>query len=170
MNKYKAFLIFMILSGFGNLFAQDNNEAYESQRAKINNLLQQRSNNFGTYTQSLSQRTGIFGLKTKKDMQRSNDILADIVTTDNNIFKELKVLLDFKDLQKSEVTGKFEENASRNKAYMLTINKLREENIKIQENLKEVKKSNRFYQGFMYAFLISIVAIAMFLFRKIFTK
>ncbi len=170
MNNLKklTFLILIILNSVS--FAQIKSEAYETQRAKINNMLQERSNNFGTYTESLTQRTGIFGLKIKKDMQRSNDILVKIVTTDNDIFKQLKVLLDFKDLQQTEVIGKSEESENRSKAYMLTINKLREENIKIQDQVKDLKKTKRFYQGFMYAFIITVIAVAVFLFRKIFTK
>ena len=55
--------------------------------------LADRTAKFGQYSQSLSMHTGIFGLQTKKDIRRSNDILMDIVKTDDSIYTELKILL-----------------------------------------------------------------------------
>ena len=83
--------------------AQSDSSAYQLQRKKINSLLAERSEKFGHYDQSLTKRTGIFGLKTKKDMQRSIDILTDIVLNDNSVFKELKTLMEYKDYEKSTV-------------------------------------------------------------------
>src|SRR5690554_3634155 len=60
---------------------------YELQRQKVNHLLDQRSARFGHFDESLKKRTGIFGLKTKRDMQASLDILHEIVLTDNEIFR-----------------------------------------------------------------------------------
>src|SRR5665213_190191 len=78
-------------------FAQGNTDslAYQLQRKKINAMLADRALKFGRYDESLSKHTGIFGLQTKKDIRRSNDILMDIVKTDNAIYRELKILLEY---------------------------------------------------------------------------
>lgn len=83
-------------------FAQQDTTAYTAQRAKVNSLLAERSAKFGQYDESLNQRTGIFGWQTKRDIKNSNEILRQVVLTDNNIFKELKVLMDYKDLQNQQ--------------------------------------------------------------------
>lgn len=71
--------------------AQKNTDslAYQMQRAKINAMLAVRAQKFGQYSQSLALHTGIFGLQTKKDIRRSNDILMDIAKTDDAWWKAL---------------------------------------------------------------------------------
>lgn len=113
------------------LIAQNDSSAYQTQRIKINKLLDQRSERFGQYENSLGTRSGIFGLKTKRDMQTSNDILRQIVLTDNDIFSELKVLLDYKDLEKSEVLSRAETVEGRIERYQSTITRLQQENQKL---------------------------------------
>src|SRR6476660_9984475 len=95
-----AFILVLFNLSFS---AQIDTSAYNTQRNKINQLLENRSMKFSQYDNSLTKRTGIFGLKTKRDMQVSNDILTQIVLTDNEIFSELKILLDYKDFEKKEV-------------------------------------------------------------------
>jgi hypothetical protein len=59
-------------------------------------MLAARSVKFGQYDASLSKHTGIFGMQTKKDIRRSNDVLMDIIKTDNDILQQTKVLLTLK--------------------------------------------------------------------------
>jgi hypothetical protein len=66
-------------------------------------MLDTRREKFGQYDESLSQHTGIFGLQTKKDIRRSNEILMEIVKTDDSVFKELKILLDYRAFEQSQV-------------------------------------------------------------------
>ncbi len=77
------------------------------------------------YQESLGKRTGIFGLQTKKDIRRSDDILMDIVKTDNAIYRELKILFDYTIFQKNQVQSHSKEAEKSNLAYMAAINKLR---------------------------------------------
>jgi len=99
--------------------------AYQQQRKKINAMLTERTKKFGLYDESLTKHTGIFGLQTKKDIRRSNDILMDIVKTDNDIYKELKILLEFRTFQQRQVQTKSKEAENSNLGYMTTINTLR---------------------------------------------
>lgn len=101
---------------------------YQLQRQKINGLLAARNLKYGSYTQSLSQHSGIFGLQTKKDIKRSEDILRQMVNTDDTIFKELKILFDYKTAVQHTVESQSTEAQSSLTGYMLTINKLRQRN------------------------------------------
>ena len=135
------------------LLAQNDSIAYQTQRVKINKLLDQRSERFGQYENSLGTRSGIFGLKTKRDMQASNDILRQIVLTDNDIFTELKVLLDYKDLEKSEVQTRAETVEGRIERYQYTITRLQQENQKLR-----IETDNHIiYQEKQYNYLIILI-------------
>jgi hypothetical protein len=118
---------------------QADTSAYQTQRLKVNSLLTERSNKFGQYDQSLDQRTGIFGFQTKQDIKNSNEILRQIVLNDNNIFKELKILMDYKDQQVQQVRRDANNTSSRIQAYMLSIKKLQDQN----ELLKKEAESGK---------------------------
>jgi hypothetical protein len=124
--KYFFTLIFFCFS-LTCVFAQANSDsiAYQLQRKKINAMLAQRAQKFGQYDQSLKMHTGIFGMETKKDIRRSNDILMDIVKTDDSIYAELKILLDFRAFQQTQVQTKSKETEESAMTFMNTINKLR---------------------------------------------
>jgi hypothetical protein len=100
-------LLFLFSVFFTASYAQVNTDslAYQFQRKKINGMLDLRRQKFGQYGQSLSQHTGIFGLQTKKDIRNSNAILMDIVNTDNDIFQQLKILLDYRTFIRTRPTA-----------------------------------------------------------------
>ena len=153
-TKLIAIFYFLFTSGFAN--AQNDTSAYETQRNRINQLLSDRSNKFGQYDNSLRKRSGIFGLKTKKDMQFSNDILTEIVLTDNHIFTELKVLLDYKDFEKKDVETRAVTVESRIDNYMLTITRLQQENEKLKsESDRKENKEN----GMLIYLVILLIAL-----------
>jgi hypothetical protein len=57
--KSLLFVLFLAISC--QVSAQVDTSAYQTQRLKVNALLNQRSAKFGQYDQSLDTRTGIFG-------------------------------------------------------------------------------------------------------------
>lgn len=145
--------------------------AYEAQRNKVNELLAQRSARFGDFNESLQQRTGIFGLKTKRDMQASIDILKQIVLTDNEIFRETKQLLDFKDFEKTQIAERATEFDGRINGYIKTISKLQQEQQQLQEEIRSLQHSNRRYMGFLFlTCFILIIGIGLFIRSKKLTK
>ena len=148
-----AILIFLLVGSLTST-AQQDTSAYQVQRKKVNQLLSDRSAKFGQYDQSLTNKTGIFGLKTKKDMQRSIDILTQIVLTDNRIFVELKTLLDYKDLEKTEAQGKFEETKTRTLNFMQTINNLQHQNDKLKEDLEKSVALSTVMYGILLILLV----------------
>jgi hypothetical protein len=119
-------ILFFLTTG---AFAQASSDslAYQLERQKINTMLAQRTQKFGQYDQSLSMHTGIFGLQTKKDIRNSNDILMDIVKSDDEIYKELKILLEFRAFQQTQVQTHSKEAENNNIGFMTTINKLRQQ-------------------------------------------
>ncbi|MEJ7694885.1 hypothetical protein [Daejeonella sp.] len=153
--KHFTFMLFLLLLNL-TLLAQSDTSAYNVQRNKINQLLQERSVKFSQYDNSLSKRTGIFGLKTKRDMQASNDILTQIVLNDNNIFSELKILLDYKDFEKKEVQHRAETVEGRIDRFQTTITRLQQEN----ERLKaESEKQGRHDNSMVIYLAASILAL-----------
>lgn len=154
---------------FTSAFAQTNSDslAYELQRTKINNMLAVRSQKFGRYDQSLSKHTGIFGLQTKKDIRRSNDILMDIVKTDNAIYKQLKILLDYRAFQQTQVVDRSKEIESANLHYMNTINTLRRQNEKlVTESNEMLLRNERSSSIFIVINIFMVIALGWLLWRN----
>ncbi len=150
MQKLILFLCLFFLGT--NSFAQQTDSlAYQLQREKVNNLLAKRSITFNQYFQSLDLHTGIFGLQTKKDIRRSNEILMDIVKTDNAVFKELKVLLDYRTTVQTEVLGKSQESENRNTSFINTINKLRNQTEKMTAETNESSKQAEHFKNWLIA-------------------
>lgn len=144
---------------------QSDTAAYHLQREKINALLAKRSANFGQYDASLNSRTGIFGLQTKKDLRRSNDILRQIALTDNDIFKELKVLMDYKDLQSQQVVETANISDERLSLYRSTIKKLQDKNqLLVSENTELMSKVHT--KNYLLTALLLLFAGGGYLFYK----
>lgn len=133
--------------------------AYEIQRAKINALLADRSAKFGQYDESLSARTGIFGFQTKRDIKNSNEILRQIALTDNEIFTQLKVLMDYKDLQVEQVKTVASSNSESIINYRKTIKSLQDQNLILTENQDKVENSRDLAYLLMGIFLIGCVVL-----------
>lgn len=161
----KCFYLCLIFLIHFNAFAQQDSSSYAMQRVKINQLLKERSDRFGKYDESLTQRSGIFGWQTKKDIKNSNEILREVVLTDNNIFKELKVLMDYKDLQnqqKVELAGNAEQRVEN---YMRSIKKLQDQNVKLRTAAAKIEKGKNLYV-YIIIFLILIIAGGLYFFNK----
>lgn len=123
-------------------FAQKNSVdsmAYQLQRAKINQMLDVRRDKFGQYEESLSKHTGIFGLQTKKDIRRSNDILMDIAKTDDDLFREIKILMDYRVFQQQQAQTHSTETENVNLGFMTTINKLRQQSDQLKQEVQNEK-------------------------------
>ncbi|MFZ4263108.1 hypothetical protein ACFRAE_13770 [Sphingobacterium sp. HJSM2_6] len=138
-----TYLILFCSSSFVYGQADQNLQAdslnYESQRNRVNELLDQRSKKFGEYGTSLEQKTGVFGLfKTKGDMQKSNEILREIVINDNHIFIETRKLLELKDSQSIRYQRLANEYDEQINSYMKTISKLQEANEGLKKELMDL--------------------------------
>lgn len=140
MKKLISFCLLCFLCTCASAQFKADSIAYQRQRAKINAMLASRSRKFGQYDQSLSQHTGIFGLQTKKDIRRSNDILMDIVKTDNDIYRELKILLDYRAFQQSEAQDRSKETEQTATESMYTISRLQDQIVKLKKQNDDYAK------------------------------
>lgn len=158
----KTVLLALLCFLFAVAKAQPNADslAYELQRKKINDMLAQRDQKFGQYDVSLSQHTGIFGLQTKKDIRRSNEILMDIVHTDNELYKQIKILLDHRTFQQTEAVDKSKESEKAALGLMYTVNRQRDQIDKLKkeadEQAQQQKNSSR-----NYIIIIALLALAL---------
>lgn len=95
MKPALAFILLwlFIFPSFAQMQMQD--------RMNLQNLLTERAKNYSTYTSSIQKRSGIFGNKTKHDIEKSNDVLIAIVTIDNDIMDALNRALSYKTFEKT---------------------------------------------------------------------
>jgi len=162
----KIILFIGITLGLGlNVKAQDTS-AYEIQRAKINALLADRSSKFGQYDESLNARTGIFGFQTKRDIKNSNEILRQIALNDNEIFRELKVLLDYKDIQYQQVQTSANATSDRIMGYKKAIKDLQETNANLTSTVNKLDKTKDFLTLLTVILAASCAVLAYLLFVK----
>lgn len=168
MKKFTGLCLLCLLhvAAFGQKVNSDS-LAYQLQRAKINHMLDLRREKFGQYDQSLAMHTGIFGLQTKKDIRRSNDILMDIVKTDDGIFRELKVLMDYRVFQQQQAQTNSLTSENVTLAYMNTINRLRQQMDQLkQEALKEKEHQQKLLRIYIAIFVLMFASILYLLSKK----
>src|SRR6185436_1613210 len=70
-------------------------------RKDLQDLLEVRRSMFDSYSESIMKRSGIFGNKTKNDVQKSNEVLELIIETDNKIITSLNRVVDFRKFEKT---------------------------------------------------------------------
>jgi hypothetical protein len=147
--------------------AKSDSLAYQLQRKKINDMLDVRKQKFGQYDESLKEHSGIFGMQTKKDIRRSNDILTDIVHSDEDIFREIKVLLDYRTFQQQQVQTHSVEAENTNLAFMNTINRLRQQIDQLKQDAqKEKEHQGNIIRTFIIIFVLMLGSILYLLMRK----
>jgi len=161
MTKYLLLILLMSFSVAG--MAQADSTAYQLQRNKVNALLAQRSSKFGQYQQSLGSRTGIFGMQTKKDIKNSNEILRQITLNDNKIFREIKVLMEYKEMQVQKVQSTAVASNERIQKYMLAVKKLQDNNVALKQRAEqaESKQTTAYYiiAGLILALLATLLIL-----------
>ncbi|MGZ3946015.1 MAG: hypothetical protein ACXVJB_13800 [Mucilaginibacter sp.] len=171
--KTFTFLL-MVCPWYTPIFAQTKSNpdslAYQLQRQKINNMLDDRHRKFGQYDESLKKHTGIFGLQTKKDIRRSNDILMDVARTDDSIFIQTKILLNYRTFQQQQAEVKSSQAQDYSLGYMNTINRLRAQidrmKLEASQAQKHHEKVDRVY---VIAFVLMLGSILLILFIKRFS-
>jgi hypothetical protein len=103
--KKLFFLGLTFLLSITTVFSQDVTQERTAQdrtadRAELQKLLMERQKKFDAYSASLKKRSGFFGGKSKQDIQRSNEVLRDIIESDNKIMSVLNRVVDFKVYEK----------------------------------------------------------------------
>jgi len=172
MKKFT--FLFMVCLWHAPVFAQmkanPDSLAYQLQRKKINNMLDERHRKFGQYDESLKKHTGIFGLQTKKDIRRSNDILMDIARTDDSIFIQTKILLSYRTFQQQQAEVKSSQVQDYSLGYMNTINRLRDQIERMKREAADAQKHHeKVERTYIIAFVLMLGSILFILFIKRFS-
>jgi hypothetical protein len=102
---------------------------------ELQKLLKERKDRFEAYANSADERSGIFGNKTKKDLEKSREILLQIVKTDNNILLELDRAISHRGMAKADYSV---DEAS----YKQTIDRLTQASDTLNSQLIAAKESN----------------------------
>jgi hypothetical protein len=170
MKRILVLLIFFFCLKVAHAQVTSDSLAYQAQRKRINSMLDQRKQKFGQYSQSLSMHTGIFGLQTKKDIRHSNDILNDIVKTDNDIFVQLKILLEYRTFEQNQVQSHSSETDNANLGFMNTINKLRAQNEKLKKDAETTAEQQQKTSQTALAIIAGLIIIVLLLLRAKFVK
>ena len=176
--KHLLLLTSLLLFSAG-VFAQVNTTdsvTYNKQRNKINAMLAARKVKFSQYDSSLTKRSGIFHMQTKKDIRRSNDILMDIVGTDDEIFIELKKLFDYRTsqlkytaYQKKQIENNAKEIEKARIGYMNTINSYRKQNEALSAQLKkqiEDYEKRKVLSIIVFGFMLASILVLLVIKRK----
>ncbi|WP_053003516.1 hypothetical protein [Sphingobacterium sp. Ag1] len=170
MMKFLKFLlpIAVLFCFFEQAKSQNNpdSSSFDVQRSRVNDLLDARQQKFGAYDTSLTQKTGLFGLfKSKGDMQKSIDILKDIVITDNNIFLETQKLLKIKDFEKDKFQQLATDYDKQVSAYIGTISKLQKENEKLRAQIDKTSGNGGISHILLYIALLVIAVLGYLLYK-----
>lgn len=76
----------------------------EQEKLELQKLVQLRQEKFGAYSRAAAAQTGIFGNKTKNDLRKQLDVMAEIIKTDNHIITTLDNFLDYRTFQRTEMS------------------------------------------------------------------
>ncbi|MFT6850086.1 MAG: hypothetical protein ACJATA_000892 [Sphingobacteriales bacterium] len=106
---------------------------------QLKKLLVERKELIGDYGDSMEKGTGIFGLQTKRDLKRANEILLGIIRKDNEIMKQLESEADGGKIDVEIIDSKKSELEEKNKTNLKIINIL---NTKVDE-MKLESEANR---------------------------
>lgn len=131
-------------------------------RQQLQQLLMERQQKFSSYSQSLEERSGIFGNKTKKDILRSNEVLINLVKTDNRIIDVLNRVVDFRNYEKVSFTYDKMENQQHLDNLIKATDTLSKQVTALTELNGSLKTKNKKLSWAVYGLLI-IPAVVLFL-------
>ena len=160
-------LLLGLTYGINAIAAQTDTSAYQTQRLKINGLLAERSAKFGQYELSLAARTGIFGLQTKDDIRNSSEILRQVILSDNNIFRELKILMNYKDQEVQQIENNAVNTNKRMQGYMHAIKKLQDQNDQLIAKEAQVTTKTAISTYIIIVLVVIIITGGIFFFNKL---
>jgi hypothetical protein len=159
----KALIVFTLMFSFLNSDAQ---QMQMQDRMELQSLLAERAKNFSAYTSSIQKRSGIFGNKTKSDIQKSNEVLLEIVTLDNNIMDALNRALSYKTFEKTTDNYSNRDCELRLKQSMQVTDTLMKQLTIIEKNNRQRVNSNFTYKALFYLSLAGCFILFVMLRRK----
>jgi len=135
-------------------------------RQDMQRLLAERSARFNVYTESLKKRSGIFGNKTKHDMEKSNEVLIEIVNTDNKIIDALNRILSYKTFEKTNTSYQSEQSKEKVQQMMQMTDTLTKELYALEAENKKLHSRNIKLKGWFFLSLAGFIAGLYLLYRR----
>lgn len=151
-------LTFLWLTIFFHQYVKASDTVFQrdTTRTELLNLLNDRKEKFEIYSQSLRQKSGLFGNRTKGDLKDSQRYLMEIVEADNKIMSTLNRMIILKNFEKTTMTYDAGANNDR-------INNLLKVNEALQkENERLLKESKAFTSEINKSRIYSIIFAAAF--------
>ena len=153
----RVFIVLFILisnSGFGST---------DPEKEELHKMVQEREKKFGHYTRAAESKSGFFGNQTKRDLREVNNVLIEIIKTDNKIIFLLNNFLDFRNFQKTEMTYSQKEQVEKiNELNKITNNLVKKadevvvQNKNLQKRILEARVLN-----YSLAFLCMVLGIVL---------
>jgi len=136
------------------------------ERMNLEKLLAERAKNFSAYTSSIQHRSGIFGNKTKSDIQKSNEVLLAIVTLDNDIMDALNRALSYKTFEKTTDNYSNRDCEMQLKHSMQVTDTLMKQLDIVEQKIRHQNNSASLYQVLFYVTLAGCFIMIILLKRK----
>jgi len=121
-------------------------------KTRLKELVQERKDKFESYTDAVDKRSGIFGIQTKKDLKATNEVLTEIVRTDNQIMRELNRMLSYKTYEKVNMNYSLMESTTKTEKFLKAIETLNARVEKLEVDKKTLAKRNDKYKFLAYLF------------------
>ncbi|MBD8488372.1 Clp protease ClpB [Echinicola sp. CAU 1574] len=133
---------------------------------KLEKLVKERQSLHQRWKAAESQKSGIFGNRTKKDMIETNDWMERIILKDNQIMDELEML---KNIETTEIKYEKDDYKFIAQKQEQDIGKLKRALLEKDEEIKAIKNSKRTYEWTTLIFFICTGVLG-YLFYKLKSK
>lgn len=158
----RIFILIFCLSINTFSFAQRTTQEIET-RKRLSELVSERRERFEQFQTAIENKTGIFGNQTKKDLREANDILMDVVKTDNRIILELQRLLDYKSYEKTSENYSSGANEAKLQQYLVAIDNLNNKNQSLQHEVLRLEKKQQ--RTLILLWIVGIGSLLLLLFQ-----
>ena len=162
-NRSVILLFLLLLPLMQQAAAQTGND---TDRKELHDLLDERKKKFDDYTLSIQKHSGIFGNKTKNDLNNTKEVLIDIVKTDNRIISNLYRVVDFRTFEKVNTNYDLKKNDE-------VLNNLRHATDTLTKQVEVLTKTNKQLKSrstrlywFVYALSFLSIWLLVVLWRK----
>jgi hypothetical protein len=155
-------VIFMFVNCQGK--PADNQQQAEKQRLRI--LLQDRKDRFDDYTTKLENKSGFFGNQTKKDIKQINEVLIEIVKTDNTIIHYLDALLDQTKFDSRKTDYDLNNVQEQKDKYLNAIDTLNKQLTILKDSSKSYQNGRNTYRFFTWFLFLLMLVILLYKRRK----
>lgn len=131
-------------------------------RQQLQQLLEQRQQHFVAYTQSLDKNSGLFNNRTKRDITGTNNILKNLIKTDNEIIDVLNRIISANKFDKAGSGFAYIEKIQNTQSLLNIVDTLNKQLVLLSRQNNKLKLQNKRLTWGIY--IISFVPLIIILF------